>query len=161
ILAKKWQEARVTLTRATDLDDSEAQYLDALGRAFEGSVADSGDTKWIESARHAYERATKADPKQFHPQLGLGRAPHQLGKFDEAIPPLSVASQLDKSNPDVMYQMGLAFFGVRHQSPTHKKTAVDWLESALKRGATLSLALRADAAHRLGELYIELNKAGD
>jgi tetratricopeptide (TPR) repeat protein len=160
MLGKKWDEARSVLTKASDADP-DAQYFDALGRAFEGSLAQSGDTKYVESARYAYERAAKTDPKLFHAQLGLGHMLVESGKWEEAIKALKEASALDKSSSEVMYWMGLAFFGVRNQSPAHRKTAADWLESAMKAQPHLPTELKAEAYWRLGQLYVDLNKAGD
>jgi tetratricopeptide (TPR) repeat protein len=160
MLGNKWDEARSALTKASD-SDPDAQYFDALGRAFEGSLKQSGDSKYIESARYAYERAAKTDPKLFHAQLGLGHMLVESGKWDAAIEPLKTASALDKSSSEVMYWMGLAYFGLRNQSPAHRKTAADWLESAMKGQPHLPTELRAEAYWRLGQLYVDLNKAGD
>jgi tetratricopeptide (TPR) repeat protein len=160
MLGNKWDEARSVLTKASD-SDPDAQYFDALGRAFEGSFKQSGDTKYIESARYAYERAAKTDPKLFHAQLGLGHMLVESGKWEEAIKALTQASSLDKSNSETEYWMGLAFFGVRNQSPAHRKTAADWLEASMKGQPPLPAELRADAYWRLGQLYVDLNKAGD
>jgi tetratricopeptide (TPR) repeat protein len=160
MLGNKWDEARSALTKASD-SDPDAPYFDALGRAFEGSLKQSGDSKYIESARYAYERAAKTDPKLFHAQLGLGHMLVESGKWDAAIEPLKTASALDKSSSEVMYWMGLAYFGLRNQSPAHRKTAADWLESAMKGQPHLPTELRAEAYWRLGQLYVDLNKAGD
>ena len=91
----------------------------------------------------------------------LGRMLVAAGKYEEAIKALTVASALDKSHAEVMYQMGLAFYGVRNQSSAHKKTAADWLEAALKNKPELSLDERANAYFSLGQLYIDLNKAAN
>ena len=160
ILAKNWDEARKALTRATDLDTTDAQALDALGRALEGSLA--SDTKFLEGARHAYDRATKADPKLFHAHLGLGRCLVLQQHYEEAITPLTVASGLDKTNGEVMYAMGLAYYGLRNKAGApYKKTAAQWLESALKSKPEMTLADRAEANYKLGDLYFEQNKPAD
>jgi tetratricopeptide (TPR) repeat protein len=160
MISNKWDEARSVLTKASDTDP-DAQYFDALGRAFEGSLKQSEDTKYVESARYAYERAAKTDPKLFHAQLGLGHMLVASGKYDAAIEPLKTASSLDKSNSEVMYWMGLAYFGLRNQSAVHRKTAADWLEDAMRSQPQLPVDLRADGYWRMGQLYVDLNKAGN
>jgi len=158
ILAKKWDDARITLTRATDLDQTDAQALDALGRAFEGSLIASNDTKFIEGARHAYDRATKADPKMFHPHVGLGHALINQLHYEEAIKPLQAAINLNKTSSEVMYNMGLAYYGLRSKNAIYKKTAAEWFEDALRGQPELSLAERAETQFKLGDLYFDLNK---
>ncbi len=161
ILTKNWDDARKALTRASDLDITDAQALDALGRAFEGSHTDTDELKYIEGARHAYHRATKADPKMFHPYLGLGRSYVRKGDWNEALQALTVASGLDKTNSEVMYNMGLAYYGLRTTPGPYKKTAAQWFESALKNKPEMSLEDRAEANYKLGDLYFEQNKPGD
>jgi tetratricopeptide (TPR) repeat protein len=157
----KWDEARPVLQKATTIDEFDAQYLDALGRAFEGSYVASNDSKFIDSARYAYERATKADPKMFHPWLGLGHMLVESSKSEPAIDALRQASALDSSNREVDYWMGLAYFGVRKQGDAQRKAAAVWLEAALKGDSKLSDELRADGYWRLGQIYDELNKASN
>ncbi len=159
MLAKKWDEARPVLQKATTIDDSDAQYLDALGRAFEGSYGASNDRKFIESARYAYERATKADPKMFHPWLGLGHMLVESSIPAEAIKALEQANKLDPNNREVDYWMGLASFGLRNEGAARRQNAAGWLEAALKGESKLSEELRAEGYWRLGQLYVDLNKA--
>jgi Flp pilus assembly protein TadD len=161
LIAKQWNEARITLTRATDLDSSDAQALDALGRAFEGSLAATGDGKFIESARHAYDRATKADPKLFHAWLGLGRMLLAARHADEAVAALQQAIALDKTSSEAMYELGLAAYDLRKSNPANMKASVQWFDSALRAKPELSDDEKAEAYWHLGDLYFDLNRPGE
>jgi tetratricopeptide (TPR) repeat protein len=160
IKADKPEEASPILTKATDIDP-DPQYLDALGRALEARWKKSDDGKYIEGARFAYERATKADAKMFHPWLGQGRMLVARKDWDAAIVPLVEANQLDPTHAEVMYFMGRAYYGLRMSSQDAKKTSPKWLEKALKARPELDLATRAEASFMLGNLYNDLNQAGD
>ncbi|HEY5946234.1 MAG TPA: tetratricopeptide repeat protein, partial [Kofleriaceae bacterium] len=158
--ADKPEEAGPILTKATDIE-ADAQYLDALGRALEARYFKSNDGKYIEGARFAYERASKADPKMFHPWLGQGKMLVERKDWDAAVKPLLAASAIDASNASVLYYQGRAYFGLRNAKPEYKKVSAQWLESALKARPELDLASRAEASHLLGELYEDLNKPQD
>ena len=157
--ADKPEEAAPILVKASDLDP-DAQYLDALGRALEGQLRKSKDTKYIEGARFAYERASKADPTMFHPWLGQGRMLVARRDWEPAINALQQASSLNKDHPEVRYYMGVAYHGLR-ANPKYRGAAAGWLESALKARPELDIALRAEAAYMLGQLYADLNKLAD
>ena len=156
ILQKKYDDAAPALTKATDLDP-EAQYLDALGRSLEGRIVN--DTKFIEGARVAYERAGKTDPKLAHALLGQGHMLVEQRHYEEALKPLLSAKQLDNDNSEIEYWTGMAYFGLRSQSKQHAATAALWLEASKKGQPQLPLQLRAEAAYRLGQLYVDTNKA--
>src|SRR5690606_4248866 len=123
------EDSTPLLVKATDIDP-EAQYLDALGRALEGQLHKSKDTKYIEGARFAYERASKADPTMFHPWLGQGRMLVARRDWEPAIAPLQQASTLNKNHPEVRYYMGVAYYGLR-ANPKYRGVAAGWLKSAL------------------------------
>ncbi|HSD90476.1 MAG TPA: tetratricopeptide repeat protein, partial [Kofleriaceae bacterium] len=160
IKAGKFDEAAPVLTKATDADP-DAQYLDALGRANEGRLVQSKDSKYIEAARSAYERASKADPKLVHALVGQGHMLVMRGgseHYDQALKPLIAAEQLDKTSSEIMYWMGMAYYGLRTTACPrrceHAKAAALWLEAALHKGQPeLPLDLRAEAAFKLGDLY--------
>jgi len=160
IAAGKPEEASPLLIKASDIDP-DAQYLDALGRAYEAQLTKSKDTKYIESARFAYERAAKADPQMFHPWLGQGRMLVARKDWEPAIAPLQAASKLDSSHAEVRYYMGAAYFGMRNASTEYKKVGAGWLEAAFKGRPELALPQRAEASYMLGELYDDLNRAAD
>jgi tetratricopeptide (TPR) repeat protein len=160
IAAGKPEEAAPLLTRATDADP-DAQYLDALGRALEARLVKSGDTKYIEGARFAYERAAKADPTLFHAWLGQGKMLVANKDWDAAIKVLLEANKLDKSDAATMYYTGVAYHGLRNSGEQYQKAAVQWLAAALKASKELGLAERAEAWFKLGELHRMLNKSGD
>lgn len=160
LLKNKPDEAAPALTKATDIDP-EAQYLDALGRAMEARIA--SDSKFIEGARVAYERATKADPKLAHALLGLGHMWVLQGHHKEALAPLLAAKNIDGNNSELQYWTGESYYGTRNDSDANTKAteagAALWLEAALHKGKPeLPLDLRADAARRLGQIYFDLNK---
>ncbi len=157
--AGKPEEASPLLVKATDVDP-DAQYLDALGRALEARLAKSEDTKFIESARFAYERASKADPTMFHPWLGQGRMIVARRDWTPALAPLIEANKLDKTNAEAMYFLGVAYFGLRAK-PEARKVAAEWLDAALKGQPTLDLEQRANGAWMLGTLNNDLNKGAN
>ncbi|HEY5924169.1 MAG TPA: tetratricopeptide repeat protein, partial [Kofleriaceae bacterium] len=158
LIKGKPEDAVSLLIRASDADP-EAQYLDALGRAYEERI--KTDPKFIDAARNAYERATKADPTMFHPWLGVGQMRVANREWDQAVEPLNTAAKLDPSNAQVMFNMALAYFGLRTASDKHKKAAAQWFEAALKQSSQLTLAERADGWFKLGQTYVDLNPRGD
>jgi tetratricopeptide (TPR) repeat protein len=97
----------------------------------------------------------------FHAHLGLGRCLVLQAHYEEAITPLTAASKLDRTHSEVMYAMGLAYYGLRSKPGPYKKTASLWLESALKSKPEMTLADRAEAHYKLGDLYVEQNKPAD
>jgi predicted Zn-dependent protease len=155
-------EATPLLIRASDVDP-DAQYLDALGRAYEGQLAKSGDTKYVESARFAYERASNADASMFHPWLGQGRmlVHPKRGDWNAAIPALERAANINRSHPEVRYYMGVAYYGLRNADKKYKTSSAGWLESALLSQPALPIELRAEASWMLATLYADLNKVND
>ncbi len=159
IQAGKPEEAAALLTRATDADP-DAQYLDALGRALEARLAKSGDGKYIEGARFAYERAAKADPTRFHPWLGQGKMLVANKDWDAAIKVLLEANKLDKRNAEAMYYTGVAYYGLRN-SEAYQKPGVQWLTAALQASPELPLGERAHAWYMLGDLHNMMNRSGD
>ena len=158
IKAGKFAEARSDLTKATDAEPDNAQYLEALGRAFEGSVKE--DTKYIEGARSAYERAAKADPKLLNAHVGQGRMLVARKDWNAALLPLIEANKLEKNSSEIAYYMGLAYHGLRNEEK-YRRVAVQWLEGSLKSSPPLALEQRADASFRLGQLYVDLNRASE
>ncbi len=160
IKANKPEEAQPLLTKATDIEP-DAQYLDALGRALELRWKKSDDTKYIEGARAAYERAHKADPTFFHAWLGHGKMRVEAKDWEAAILPLLEASKLDKSNAEVMYYTARAYYGLRNKDRKAMTVAAQWFEAALKNGGELPLEARADGTYMLGSLYKDLNKPAD
>jgi tetratricopeptide (TPR) repeat protein len=153
IVAKKFDEASPALTKATDIDP-EAQYLDALGRALEGRI--EGDTKFIEGARVAYERAAKTDPKLSHALLGQGHMLVLQRHYEEALKPLIAAKELDGNNSEIQNWIGMAYVGMKGDSKV-KATAALWLQAALHKGVPeLPLKMRAEAAYQLSQLYKDL-----
>ncbi|NVB79280.1 MAG: tetratricopeptide repeat protein [Kofleriaceae bacterium] len=161
IKAGKWEDARKVLAKATDADP-DPQYLDALGRAHEGSYAQSKDGKFIESARFAYERATKADPKLFNAWVGQGRMLVEKRDWEPALKALAEAKKLDENNSELQYNMGAAYFGLRNAGAAYKQTAAQWFELALKnKTPELDLVRRAEAASKLSQLYMDLNKPAE
>jgi len=158
--ADKPDEAAPTLIKATDIDP-DALYLDALGRAQEARWKKSNDTKYIESARFAYERASKADPKMFHAWVGQGKMLVELKSYDAAVVALKAASELDKTNAEVMFYMGRAYYGLRNSKPDYKKVSAQWLESSLKGSNANDVGTRAESYNMLGDLYEDMNKPQD
>jgi tetratricopeptide (TPR) repeat protein len=158
IKAGKPEDATPLLIKASDVDP-DVQYLDALGRSYEAQLVKSGDTKYVESARFAYERASKADEKMFHPWLGQGRAlcHPKRGDWEAAIVPLERASKINASHPEVRYYMGVAYYGLRNRDKKYKATAAGWLESALRSQPELPTELRAEASWMLAILHQDLN----
>jgi hypothetical protein len=149
---------RVLLKQAAE--DPDAQYLGALGRAYEGSLG-KGDTKYIELARVAYESASKLDPKLFNAQLGQGKMLNERRDWESALTPLLAAKDLVPTHSDMMYNTGLAYRGLRFQSEKHRKAAAEWLEAAFNKGKPpLDLVRRAEAASMLGQLYKDINNPG-
>jgi tetratricopeptide (TPR) repeat protein len=157
IAQKKYDEAAPALTKATDIDP-EAQYLDALGRSLEGRI--EGDTKFIEGARVAYERAAKTDPKLAHALLGQGHMLVLQRHFEEALKPLLAAKELESNNSEVQNWIGMAYVGMKGDAKV-KATAALWLEAALHKGTPdLPLKMRAEAAYQLSQLYKDLGNTG-
>jgi tetratricopeptide (TPR) repeat protein len=156
------EDANRLLVQATDADP-EAQYLDALGRTLEARWKKSNDGKFIESARAAYERAAKADPKLFPAMAGQGRMLVALRNWEQAINVLKEAAKLDPTNSDVMLSMALAYYGMRNSGKDYKKTSAQWFESALKAHPEVPLKERADAWNKLTTLYedADINKIRD
>jgi tetratricopeptide (TPR) repeat protein len=145
ILAGKLDDARKELTMAVDRDP-DPQYLEAQGRAAEASVIASGDTKYYELALRAYERASQADANLLAPQVGMGRVYVARKEWTKAAVPLAAAIKLDKSNTEVMYNLGLTYKNLGHVSE-----AVEWLEAATKGKQD------ADTYWQLAQLYQDAN----
>ena len=113
---------------------SGAQYLDALGRAYE-SAASTNDTKFIEGARFAYERATKADPKLFNPLLGQGRMLVAQQRLRGRAQAAARSRRARREQQRVMYWIGRRVLRrCATTTPQHAKTAAQWLEAALHKG---------------------------
>ncbi|HUS29466.1 MAG TPA: tetratricopeptide repeat protein [Kofleriaceae bacterium] len=154
----KFDEATPVLTKASDIDP-DAQYLDALGRAYEGRI--ESDKKFIEAARNAYDRASKADPKLVHAMVGQGAMLVRQTHYDQALKPLLAAIALDRTNSEIQFWIGEAYYGLRNVDKDYAKTGAQWLDTAVHKGVPeLPIERRAEAAHDLGTLYDEkLNNA--
>jgi len=145
IAAGKLDDARKELTIAVDADP-DPQYLDAQGRAAEASVTASGDTKYYDLALRAYERAIQAAPDMFNPQAGTGRVYVARKEWTKAIKPLLAANQLDRSDADVMYNIGLSY-----KNQAQPKVAAEWLQLATSKKKD------ADTYWQLAQLYLDAN----
>ncbi|MEO6777726.1 MAG: tetratricopeptide repeat protein [Kofleriaceae bacterium] len=145
IAANRLDDASKELTIAVD-GDPDPQYLDAQGRAAEASVAATGDTKYNDLALRAYERAIAAAPEMFNPQAGTGRIYVKRREWSKAIPPLLAANQIDRTDAEVMFDIGLSYKGMGQA-----KVAAEWLQqaSAKKRDA--------DTYWQLAQLYLDAN----
>jgi tetratricopeptide (TPR) repeat protein len=60
-----------------------------------------------EAARDYYERAVKADPKQLAAQLNLSNCYVFLGDQDKALKQLGEMLNLERDNPEALYNQGL------------------------------------------------------
>src|SRR3569623_258909 len=141
----KLDDARKELTIAAD-GDPDPQYLDAQGRAAEASVAASGDTKYYDLALRAYERAIAAAPEMFNPQAGTGRIYIARREWTTAITPLLAANRLDKTDADVMFDIGLAY-----KNMAQPKVAAECLQQATTKNRD------ADTYYQLALLYLAAN----
>jgi predicted Zn-dependent protease len=149
LAAGKLDDARTELTRASSTEQ-DVQYLDALGRADEASLAVTKDPKFQEQAIHDYTNAADRDPTWFNPWAGLSRAHVARHEFTKAVEELSHAWKI-KEDPEIAYNFGLAYATL---GP--KPTAIGWLETSARLDSK-----RADTWYQLGVLYQDSNRRGD
>jgi tetratricopeptide (TPR) repeat protein len=145
----KGDAARRALEKAT-MHNPPAQYLDALGRAYELIWHQTDDSRYRDEAVHSYEQASGADPKLFDPQLGRGRLLVVKNDPQRALEPLNNARAIRPDDPEVAYYLGVALHG-----SDRDKEAVPWLVRANQ------LHPRAEAYKLLGEIYYNGDRAND
>jgi tetratricopeptide (TPR) repeat protein len=137
------EEARKEFSEAVRLE-RDPLYLDGQGRATEAIALERNDTALEDQALRAYLAATELDPNRFTSLLGAGRVYVHRREHAKAVGPLLGANQIKKEDAEVGYLLGLSY-----QALGNKKTAIQWLEFALRRKPI------ADAAYQLGELYTD------
>jgi tetratricopeptide (TPR) repeat protein len=140
--AGKLDDARRELLLAVNADQSNAQYLDAQGRAFEASYVATEDGKWQDAAIHAYQQANQIDPQMFNPLAGLGRMYVKRREFEKAAGPLQAAIKLHPDDPDVMYSLGLTAKALQQF-----KSAVEWMRKSVR------IKPLGESYYQLGDLY--------
>jgi tetratricopeptide (TPR) repeat protein len=140
-------EASKLFEQAIDRDP-DPQYYEALGRAQENLGTSTGESQRLRDARTAYDQAAALAPKLLAALVGSARMSNALYEYDKVLPPLKKAIELAPADGEVAY-----LFGVAYDQTDQDDAAMQWLAASVKT------APRADAYHRLGELYYARDNA--
>jgi len=100
----------------------------------------------VDGGAQRLERAIAAVPEMFNLQAGIGRIYIARREWTKAITPLLAANRLDKTDADVMYDIGLAY-----KNMAQPKVAAEWLQQATTKKRD------ADTYYQLALLYLDAN----
>lgn len=135
----KLDDSVAQLRRATEIDDSVAEYHSALAEALY-------QRRDLAEARAEMERAVRIDPSDAKYQRSLGKVCDQLNDLDAAEAAYRTATKQDDKNADGFYGLGLALFKKQQDAE-----AADAFRAALKINPFL-----ADAHEKLGQTLVRL-----
>ncbi len=150
----KLDDAVKEFRRATEIDDSVAEYHSALAEALY-------QRRDLAEARSQVERALQLDPNNAKYSRSLGKVCDQLNDLDAAQAAYQSATKQDLTNAEGFYGLGLALFKKQQDAE-----AADALRAALKINPFLGDAHEklAQTLVRLGqqdEAQLELKRAED
>ena len=141
ILSGKLDDAGKELSTAVD-GDPDPQYLDAQGRAAEASAVT--DSKFLDLALRAYDRALQVAPTMFNPNAGEGRIYVARQQWLKATGPLQAAITTDPTNGEVMFNLGIVSENVGQDA-----VALKWFKAVPKKNARTWL--------EIAQLYAKVN----
>ena len=76
--------------------------------------------------------AINSNEKMFSPHAGLGRLYVKRNENAKAVAPLKRANELDPSNGEVAFNMGVAFMEIRTADAGNARNAITWLAQSNK-----------------------------
>lgn len=85
--------------------DPQAQYYEALGRAYERQ-------RGLEDALNAFETAIKRDPHFVEPRVGRARIHMLRHNFGESVKELVEAARLQPIDPEIQARLGESYYGL-------------------------------------------------
>jgi tetratricopeptide (TPR) repeat protein len=140
----KLEPARRSLQEATDVDPN-AQYLDAFGRISE-ALFRANDPRGKDDALRAYAVATQADPTMVNPLAGMGRLylDPKAPQADRALTALLAANKLAPKDPDIQYNLGLAYDLLHNPGQT-----IAWMTKSL------ATKPRSEGFYKVGDIYFD------
>jgi tetratricopeptide (TPR) repeat protein len=136
-------EAQKLIGEAVALDP-QAQYYEALGRAFEGDGV-------LDDAAEHYGAAIARDSLYVEPLVGRARVLQAQRQWKKAVPDLEAARALEPERAVVHLMLGHSLFELGQ-----KKEAVAPLQEAIKRDPKYG-----EAHYRLGLAFYDLERVSD
>ncbi len=102
IMARRYQEAITTLTKAVELNPHMASSHDSLGTAYRKH----GD---LDSALHCYHNALKVDPQWANSLNNIGICYYKQGKKEQAIQQFQRALEIKPSHHEAHFRLGKCY----------------------------------------------------